>query len=76
VKALGLEPRTYGLKVREGIDTSNDPIDTSGERPDAVAGRLLDAVSKSPDLAKLVEIWSELPEPVRRAILTLAVGCS
>jgi hypothetical protein len=67
VKALGLEPRTYGLKGVTEQDACRDDAITSDGMTAAVAERLPD----DPDLARLVEAWPTLSRHVRAAIVAL-----
>jgi len=68
---LGLEPKTYGLKVRSRDSATNDVAITS----DFIAERLgvlLGALGPSFDgLAAVVKAWPTLPEPIRRAIVAM-----
>ena len=70
MKAEGLEPSTYGLKDCGGQSITTESVTGSAAAVGAVAPRLLDA-----DLSRLIEAWPTLPEPIRRAILTLADSC-
>ena len=70
MKAEGLEPSTYGLKDCGSQAIKAESATGSAAVVGAVAPRLLDA-----DLARIIDAWPTLPEPIRRAILTLADSC-
>jgi hypothetical protein len=70
VKALGLEPRTYGLKVAcpDAENATNQGI--SDHAAPMVAPRVAPNPT-DPDLQRVVEAWPALPEALRRAVLAL-----
>jgi len=74
VKAVGLEPTTYGLKVREDADAKSESVNTSADSAPLVAPWLLETVQADPQLTRLITCWPTFPEHVRKAILTLADG--
>jgi hypothetical protein len=70
VKALGLEPRTYGLKVAcpDAENTANQGVsDSTG----AVVAPRVAPNPTDPDVQRVVEAWPALPEALRRAVLAL-----
>ncbi len=74
----GLEPATSGSTVPHAPDanttnpsTSSD-VGTPGAVPGAVAGEVK---GEHPDgLARVVEAWPTLPEPLRRAVLAIVAA--
>jgi hypothetical protein len=67
MSALGVEPRTYGLKV--GTHSRKSP----GKSRDLQSGSAKSsALATDPELALLAEAWPRLPEAVQAAILHLA----
>ena len=71
VRLLGLEPKTYGLKVQRVTDTSDDCQTSCDARPFDLADCLALLRRESPDLARVVEAWPTLADPIRRAILAM-----
>jgi len=71
VRLLGLEPKTYGLKVQRVTDTSNDCTTSCDVRPFDLADCLALLRRESPDLAAICEAWPTLPELARRAVLAM-----
>lgn len=71
VTRLGLEPKTYGLKVRPSDSPSLDGITTCDERKNVLAFCLAFFDRESPDLANVVRNWSALPEVVRAGIFAM-----
>ena len=67
VRLQGLEPWTYGLKVRPDLAATNDSVTTSGKRQIVLA----DCLADERDLPLVVERWKNLPGPIRAAIITL-----
>jgi hypothetical protein len=72
VKASGFEPETYGLRVPCSPDTTPNDSNTSENDPGAVDRALTTAKRKlpdyPPDLARVMDLWAELPEPMRLAL--------
>jgi hypothetical protein len=77
MKALGLEPRTYGLKDSSAGNLSLEHTVTSDDLEKNLASCLALLARKSADLALLVERWDALPETVRAGIVAMvkATGC-
>ena len=74
MKALGFEPRTYGLKVRGTATPSLDDETTSVDASKNLAHSLAcisENPSLDPDLARIFDAWQDLPDPIRLAILAL-----
>ncbi len=67
MKALGLEPRTYGLKDCPSTDATPCGEGCSEEERVALVRRL----SSDPGLARLVTAWPHLPEHIKAAVLAL-----
>jgi len=69
VSLLGLEPKTYGLKVCGAPPDSTGKTALSAEvaAPDAAPGAEVDS-----ELAIVIEAWPDLPDVIRRGILALA----
>jgi hypothetical protein len=63
MRPLGLEPKTYGLKVCG--DTSN----STGDSRDFEA--VVHKMVHSPDLMRVIEAWESLPVQIKRAIVAL-----
>jgi hypothetical protein len=84
MKASGFEPETYGLKVRGTVDASADSAKSCDDKPKPLAYSLapnlekpvnsspLDCAKIDPDLARLVNLWADLPEAVRKLLVTTA----
>ena len=76
MKAVGLEPTTYGLKVR-GKHRENKGFLGSVAQKVATdtakngCERLIAAAETDPDLARLVSAWSMLSATARRMILAV-----
>jgi hypothetical protein len=72
VKAVGLEPTTYGSKdsLRDNPSLVNATSSDIAENDLASCLALL--ARKSADLALLVERWDALPEAVRAGIVAMA----
>jgi hypothetical protein len=51
------------------------PENTYGESADGVAPGVAQ-LSSDPDLARVVEVWPELPDAIRRAVLALVQSVS
>ena len=71
MKAEGLEPSTYGLKVRSRDDASRVKSSTSDNPESVLASCLALLKTKFPDLALLVERWNALPDAVRAGIVAM-----
>ena len=71
MRLLGLEPKTYGLKVRPALAATNDSATTSGDRTFVLADCLAFLATKSPDLSLVVERWESLPGPIRAGIVAI-----
>ena len=71
VRAVGIEPTAYGLKVRE--DNGVSPAETgSSDNVNSVLASCLAIIREtSPDLATIVAAWHTLPEAVRVGILAM-----
>jgi len=74
VRLLGLEPRTYGLKVRRGRDASAERDGVYGDRRNNSADCLALLRQEKPELAEVVEAWEALPAAIRAAILAMVVA--
>ena len=71
MKALGLEPRTHGLKGRCSDDVSDDGATTHDDDDQALTDLLTYFSRKWPDLVPVVRAWPALSEQARAAILTV-----
>jgi hypothetical protein len=71
MRLLRLEPKTYGLKVREAQDANSDTPITSDRSEISVADCVAFLARQSPDLAAVVEAWDRLPEPIRQGIVAM-----
>jgi hypothetical protein len=69
----GLEPATFGSVDGSDGAARPDTPSTSGKGPSSVARQLPRTVGPDPDLARLLDAWPRLPEPIRRAILALVM---
>ena len=68
---MGIEPTTYGLKVREDNGLSPSKAATSDNSDSVLASCLAMIRETSPDLACIVAAWHTLPEAVRVGILAM-----
>ena len=67
---VGLEPTTYAL--RKNCSPTTTPDSASIYATDSTSGAATGAVTPTdPELARVVEAWPTLPEPLRRAVLAL-----
>lgn len=67
----GFEPPTGGLEIRCAPDVNLNADKSCGKgpsRPDQIATK---PPEFSPELARVIDLWPGLPEPIRRAILAL-----
>ena len=71
MRPLGLEPKTYGLKVRPAVPPTPDAANTSGDADSVLADCLAFLAEKMPDLAAVIEAWPTLPDPIRTGILAM-----
>ena len=77
VKALGLEPRTYGLKVRgkhrenKGFASVVAPM-VATDVSDNTCKQLTTPDDVDPELARLIAAWPKLSRNLQRAILALS----
>jgi hypothetical protein len=71
MKALGLEPRTYGLKDSSAGNLSLECTATSDDPEKNLASCLALLAEKSPDLALVLGRWNSLPEAVRTGIVAM-----
>ena len=76
LSALGLEPRTYGLKVRGPVDVTNLRHNDLGNAAATVdtewdTAKPETTVLADPELAQIVASWPTLPDPIRRAIVAM-----
>ena len=71
VRLLGLEPRTYGLKVRRGRDASAEREGVYGDRRNNSADCLALLRQENPELAAVVEAWEALPAAIQAAIVAM-----
>jgi hypothetical protein len=72
VRLSGLEPETYGLKVRSAIAPILDGVKTSGNLAERLGAVLGVFGSDFDGLVKIIAAWPKLPEPIRRAIVAMA----
>ncbi len=71
LRPAGFEPATYGLGNNPGsLATSSTPA-TCDNHEKVLASCLALLTRTSPDLAKVVEHWDALPEPVRAGIVAM-----
>ena len=68
---MGLEPRTYGLKVRHRPDATSCHTTSSDDSDPALAPCLATIKKTCPRLAAVVDAWPDLLEPIRAAILAM-----
>jgi hypothetical protein len=71
MRLLGLEPKTYGLKVRSAKSPKSNSQSTSGDSQNDLAFCLALLAQIRPDLGTLASQWDALPEPVRAGILAM-----
>ena len=71
VRAVGIEPTTYGLKVRRRQDVTSCHATPSDDADSVLALCLATIKETCPRLATVVDTWPELPEPIRAAILAM-----
>jgi len=71
VRLLGLEPRTYGLKVRSGRGASADTQGSCGDAAKNVADCVALLRQEKPELAAVVEAWEALPAAIQAAIVAM-----
>lgn len=72
MKAVGFESTTYGLKDSSCGNINTSKFSVSDETANRFAGDLLATLQNAPELLRIVEAWPSLPEPIRRAIVSLA----
>ncbi len=71
MRLLGLEPRTYGLKVRKNT------LNSSGKHGISLGSAAPGAARKTVvglDLAKIIAAWPVLAEPIKLAMMALLVS--
>jgi hypothetical protein len=71
VRLLGLEPKTYGLKVRTTVSDTLSEQTTSGDSQNDLAFCLALLERESTDLAAIVRAWPNLPEAIKAGILAM-----
>jgi hypothetical protein len=71
VKALGLEPRTYGLKDSSGIVTTPIAIADCVESESRFAENLPEAVLRSPILPQVVDAMLAMLSPENKERLSI-----
>ena len=74
VNALGIEPRTYGLKVRMSPDVSDGQkgLTARGSGVDPSMDPLCQKKDKEdPQLQEIINRWESLPGPIRAGILAM-----
>ena len=71
MRLSGLEPETYGLKVRPALSPKSDDTTTSGDAKIVLADCLAFFDLESPDLAAVVAAWPTLPEALRAGIVAM-----
>ena len=71
MRLLGLEPKTYGLKVRRASDASCASDTTCNDEPNDLAFCLALLKQTRSDLAAVAEAWDTLPDAVRVGIVAI-----
>ena len=76
LRAVGLEPTTYGLKGR-CLESTNPFPTISNDDAKVLLGALLGVLGQThPDLAAVVAGWDQLPEAVRAGIVAMVGATS
>ncbi|MCE9545754.1 MAG: hypothetical protein K8T25_09590 [Planctomycetia bacterium] len=73
---MGLEPKTYGLKVRNSESATTDAAMTSDDSKICLASCLAFLDRESPELAAVARAWDTLPEPIRAGVLAMIRAAS
>ena len=70
-RPAGLEPATFGFEVRDCKNITDDKRRTYeiGENHSAIYSAIL--LQKHPELEQIITAWPELPEPIKKAILSM-----
>jgi hypothetical protein len=74
LSTLGLEPRTYGLKVRSPGPATTEPA-TTYDNPEKTLSPLLSLNPQNdPDLMAVLNAWPKLGNTARRTLAALATA--
>jgi hypothetical protein len=71
MRLLGLEPKTYGLKVRSDDSPTIANESTYDYSQNDLASCLALLAQTRPELAKVVEAWDTLPDAVRAGMIAM-----
>jgi len=71
MRVLGLEPKTYGLKGRCCDSVSDANKELTGEDTSDLSTCLDTLLQQNPDLARLIEVWPDLPNNIKQALKAL-----
>jgi hypothetical protein len=75
LRALGLEPRTYGLKGQAGERPSEDGTSSCTKCPDGSPPGSTDVQQIPSDLALVIDVWPTLPDAIKAGILAMIDAC-